>query len=220
MSDTRILNRPSPSESATWYQTGTYKKGNDGNIYGIQVTNSGVHRWIQVVSPRALHEIFSTKHPNYGQQTGMQPVVTYTTTQPPKGKHKFNIGDKVRVVTPGYGCGPEEEGMEVTIVKKGFYSSHPGYEVYPPIGNSDSKSQAYSFYNGMIHENSFELVEQQIITPKPLKMAKTKSITKRTTQEVRNIETSLINKEEVFKMLALAEATGLPLLLVGEPGVL
>jgi MoxR-like ATPase len=60
---------------------------------------------------------------------------------------------------------------------------------------------------------------QQPITTKPLNMAKTKSITKKTTQEVRHIETSLINKEEVFKMLALAEATGLPLLLIGEPGV-
>jgi MoxR-like ATPase len=50
-------------------------------------------------------------------------------------------------------------------------------------------------------------------------MSKVKTITKRTTQEVRNIETSLINKEEVFKMLALAESTGLPCLLIGEPGV-
>jgi len=50
-------------------------------------------------------------------------------------------------------------------------------------------------------------------------MSRVKSITKRTTQEVRQIETSLINKEEVFKMLALAEATGLPCLLVGAPGV-
>jgi MoxR-like ATPase len=50
-------------------------------------------------------------------------------------------------------------------------------------------------------------------------MSKVKSITKKTTQEVRTIETSLINKEEVFKMLALAESTGLPCLLVGEPGV-
>ena len=63
-------------------------------------------------------------------------------------------------------------------------------------------------------------VTQQTIKQQPFNMAKaTKSITKKTTQEVRNIETSLINKEEVFKMLALAEATGLPLLLVGEPGV-
>ena len=50
-------------------------------------------------------------------------------------------------------------------------------------------------------------------------MSRVKSITKRTTQEVRQIETSLINKEEVFKMLALAEATGLPCLLIGAPGV-
>lgn len=50
-------------------------------------------------------------------------------------------------------------------------------------------------------------------------MSKIKSITKKTTQEVRTIETSLINKEEVFKMLALAESTGLPCLLVGDPGV-
>jgi MoxR-like ATPase len=34
-----------------------------------------------------------------------------------------------------------------------------------------------------------------------------------------NIETGLINKKEVFRMIALAQATGLPLLLVGHPGV-
>lgn len=54
---------------------------------------------------------------------------------------------------------------------------------------------------------------------KPKTMARTKSITKRKAQETRTIETSLINKEEVFKMLALAESTGLPCLLVGPPGV-
>ncbi len=37
--------------------------------------------------------------------------------------------------------------------------------------------------------------------------------------DVRKIDTSLINKEEVFKMLALAESTGLPILLIGPPGV-
>ena len=61
--------------------------------------------------------------------------------------------------------------------------------------------------------------EQLLQNFKNKNMGKVKTITKRTTQEVRHIETSLINKEEVFKMLALAEATGLPLLLVGEPGV-
>lgn len=42
---------------------------------------------------------------------------------------------------------------------------------------------------------------------------------RQTTQEVRTIETSLIGKEEVFRMLGLAEATSLPLLLQGPPGV-
>lgn len=42
---------------------------------------------------------------------------------------------------------------------------------------------------------------------------------KQTTQEVRTIETSLIGKEEVFRMLGLAEAVSLPLLLQGPPGV-
>lgn len=56
-------------------------------------------------------------------------------------------------------------------------------------------------------------------TPNSVNMSKVKTITKKTTQEVRTIETSLINKEEVFKMMALAESTGLPCLLIGEPGV-
>lgn len=63
----------------------------------------------------------------------------------------------------------------------------------------------------------FNLSNIQPISLPP--MAKTKTLTKKTTAEVRNIETSLINKEETFKMLALAEATGLPCLLIGQPGV-
>jgi hypothetical protein len=49
-------------------------------------------------------------------------------------------------------------------------------------------------------------------------MATIKTALKKTANDVRTIETSLINKEEVFKMLALAEATRLPCLLVGAPG--
>jgi MoxR-like ATPase len=124
--------RPSPTESATWYMPHTYKQGNDGNMYTIQINSNGVHKWVRAASN------------NY-----------------------------------------------ILIEHKS--SKHPSYHTVPPT---------------------------QQLTTKPLKMAKAvKTITKKTTQEVRQIETSLINKEEVFKMLALAEATGLPLLLVGEPGV-
>ena len=37
--------------------------------------------------------------------------------------------------------------------------------------------------------------------------------------ETRKIKTKLVGKESVFNILALSEATGLPVLLLGEPGV-
>jgi MoxR-like ATPase len=58
-----------------------------------------------------------------------------------------------------------------------------------------------------------------IVSNPIIDMSKIKNLTKKTTQEVRTIETSLINKEETFKMLALAESTQLPCLLIGAPGV-
>lgn len=112
--------RPSPTESATIFTVGTQKMGNDGNLWEVRASSTGVQRWVKA------HHMNITP----------QPIVNPTT----------NTTNKVS-------------------------------------------------------------------------MSKVKTITKKTTQEVRQIETSLINKEEVFKMLALAEATGLPCLLIGEPGV-
>jgi hypothetical protein len=40
--------RKSPSESATMFSVGTVKKGNDGNMWKIIATASGVHRWSKV----------------------------------------------------------------------------------------------------------------------------------------------------------------------------
>jgi len=211
--------RPSPTESATWYMPGTYKHGNDGNLYTIGISNSGVHRWIPACSNNFHpHNVLSSKHPGF----------TAIKSHPPMN-YKFKVGDKVRVINHGSGVGPEDVGKECTITSTGRYSSEPGYAIEPPMGNAIPTTTGYYFHNGMIAERSFELVDtfQQDIDEvikqqlnKPRNMAKAvKTITKKTTQEVRSIETSLINKEEVFKMLALAEATGLPLLLVGEPGV-
>lgn len=52
-----------------------------------------------------------------------------------------------------------------------------------------------------------------------MSVQKAKSLAKNKTQEVRTISTSLMNKEEVFKTLALAESSELPVLLEGRPGV-
>ena len=201
--------RPSPTASATLYPVGYRKQGNDGREWMVSANSSGVRRWVPAPASNIASNAMGQTYPQY----------------------QFHVGDKVRVIQSGTGCAPEEVGVEVTIIEQGNYMGSPGYRVDPPIGNSKSYNTSTSnsknlFMNGFIGEDSFELIEetngQPIITvqPKPLKMAKaTKTITKKTTQEVRQIETSLINKEEVFKMLALAEATGLPLLLIGEPGV-
>jgi hypothetical protein len=37
--------RQGPTESATLFGEGTTKKGNDGNMWTIIVTDAGVHRW-------------------------------------------------------------------------------------------------------------------------------------------------------------------------------
>jgi len=38
--------RPSPSDSATLYSEGYQMRGNDGRIYRISVSDSGIHRWV------------------------------------------------------------------------------------------------------------------------------------------------------------------------------
>jgi hypothetical protein len=40
--------RPSPGESATLFPAGTQKRGNDGNMWVVRVSKSGIHRWVRV----------------------------------------------------------------------------------------------------------------------------------------------------------------------------
>ena len=131
--------RPSPTMSATQFAVGRQMIGNDGNIWEVTSTLTGVKRWV-----KAKYVAQGTFHSS-----------------------AFNI----------------------------------------PIIDSQ------------ISDISIDPNAQQSFKYKQNNMSKVKSITKKSTQEVRTIDTSLINKEEVFKMLALAEATGLPCLLVGAPGV-
>lgn len=225
--------RPSPTESATKYNTGDQKIGNDGNLWEIRVNSAGVQRWQRV------NTIGSSN-----QKT--QPVMTY----------KFKPGDLVKIIKGGSGCHPDTIGELVTIESQGYYYdvTSPGYSIKETHLNTNSncKSDAHSSYKGIIGEESFQLVKsiesiQQIVTNDPKtgyysnagsvnipadiaddrvetnvskqKKSNVKTITKKSAKDVRTIETSLINKEEVFKMLALAEATGLPCLLIGQPGV-
>lgn len=95
---------------------------------------------------------------------------------------------------------------QITVVKP----LPPNYSRTPWISNPDLPTVAPIFQTPP---------ENNISNNSQTQMSKLKTVTKRTAQEVRTIETSLINKEETFKMLALAEATSLPCLLIGAPGV-
>lgn len=134
-------------------------------------------------------------------------------------KPLFSVGDLVKIVRGGFGCHPETVGNLVTIIEIGPYR-FDGHTY--KIDNTELLTNSRSNHNdGFIWENSFELSvpATELNNKKTKKMARIKNITKNKAQEIRTIDTSLINKEEVFKMLALAESTGLPCLLVGSPGV-
>lgn len=141
----------------------------------------------------------------------------YTTKQPtPLNLNwRFNIGDNVKVIVAGWGLSPSQIGQEFEIIDCINYGGYPGYK----LDNQETAAEnSFSLANEKVKLTDKEIKQIKELT-KVRKMAtKLKTNTTKTAIEVRNIETSLINKEEVFKMIALAEATGLPLLLIGEPG--
>ena len=152
---------------------------------------------------------------------------------------KFKPGDRVVITRSGYGCNPCLIGQHFIIAECEFLSypqgiqyqyklvDHENIYIKDYVDGSLSNSRAVAT---TISEPSFKLVDysdldvENIIKKQKSKqmatsLGKGRSLSKSSAKEVRVIDTSLINKEEVFKMLALAEATGLPCLLVGDPGV-
>ena len=141
--------RPSPTDSATLYPVGYTQIGNDGNLWQVRASATGVQRWV-------------------------------------KAQH---------------------------------VSSNVAYRINGGTSSFSAQGVAYPDGSTVWVDTTVDPTAEQKFKFKSKEMSKLKSITKKTTQEVRTIDTSLINKEEVFKMLALAESTGLPCLLVGQPGV-
>jgi hypothetical protein len=78
-------------------------------------------------------------------------LVDEVKQEAPKSTHKFQVGDRVKVVEMGSGCGPTEQGKIVEITEQGTYKSGNGYKVWPPIGNTRRDD-----YGGFIGEESFE----------------------------------------------------------------
>jgi len=132
--------------------------------------------------------------------------------------YKFDVGDQVKIINSGQGCSPEALHEVVTITEQGVYGmseKKPGYKIDNITIQTNTKDGSFG---GMIGEESFELIQSKIKKINKMAINKPKKITKSKVAETRIIDSSLINKDEVFRMLALAEATQLPLLLVGKPG--
>ena len=48
--------RPSPTQSATWYDEGTERKGGDGDTWHVKKDTRGTKRWSRGSSPFGLRE--------------------------------------------------------------------------------------------------------------------------------------------------------------------
>ena len=71
-------------------------------------------------------------------------------------KYKFEIGDQVKIVESGNGCGTYVVGETVIILEKGTYGGGPGYKISDttiPKTNSMTGD-----YGGFCGEISFKLV--------------------------------------------------------------
>lgn len=230
--------RPSPTDSATTYTVGTQMKGNDGAMWEVKATHSGVHRWVrsnikykfnvgdlvQVVrsgsgcgSDDIGRTVIITDLDRYGNAPGytVYPLIGNGLTnnfQGVIGEHSF-----MRVTNSANEQSTILNSLEANTLYKDYLKN-----TKPQTMSSGISAHTIIDSNGkqVWVDTTIDTTAPQNFKIKQTKtMAKVKSITKKSTQEVRTINTSLINKEEVFKMLALAEATGLPCLLVGEPGV-
>jgi len=81
-------------------------------------------------------------------------------------KHKFNVGDKVKIVQMGLGFDDDEVGKIVTISKlvtQDYMTNCPGYAIKESYGNFKHDSSRQFGSQTSVGETSFELY--QAVTP-------------------------------------------------------
>jgi hypothetical protein len=88
--------RKSPTESATMFGIGDIKKGNDGNMWKIIATSSGVHRWQKITNMRSK-TIKKSKHVD---DTDIQKISIYKNGNISMIE-LVKIGKKNKVLTSG-----------------------------------------------------------------------------------------------------------------------
>jgi hypothetical protein len=89
--------RQGPTESATLFSEGTNRLGNDGNMWTIVVTDSGVHRWSRVKNKTVKNKTVKNKtkttlsepleNKNISQETLIKMTKKYHVTSSGSKKH-------------------------------------------------------------------------------------------------------------------------------------
>jgi hypothetical protein len=111
--------RKSPSESATMFSIGTVKKGNDGNMWKIIATTSGVHRWskVQGVSGAEVKHNTTVKRGTNGTKgvkgAKVKPVDAELSEEGISMAELKKIGERNTIVTSG----ASKSGLALRIYK-------------------------------------------------------------------------------------------------------
>ncbi len=93
MFQTKKKIRQGPSESATLFREGTTKLGNDGNMWIITVTGSGIHRWSRIKKQTIKPTLNKTvkKKPIQNKLTLTEPMEDVSQETLVKLTKKYNV---------------------------------------------------------------------------------------------------------------------------------
>lgn len=94
--------RPSPTESATVFEIGTKRRGNDGNMYIVKTDKNGKYRWAKHAEETIVNKEIVEKAPKRKAQSKKntaepakseeKPKKKYTRKAPEEPAKKFEVG--------------------------------------------------------------------------------------------------------------------------------
>ena len=105
--------RKSPSESATIFSIGIVKRGNDGNMWKIIATASGVHRWSKVQGASGYDTKYNKTVKRGSKVTKVKPVDTQLSEEGISLEELKKIGERNTVSTSG----ASKSGLALRIYK-------------------------------------------------------------------------------------------------------
>jgi len=147
----KAAGRKGPSESATKFVAGTVKRGNDGNLWEIVVTATGVHRWTKKSSAtkrNSHHTKTSKKVSKRVLEMWNDPESVWGKNKPLETFWEGLASGKYRVViykngTHKYVKPPNPRSSQKTIA---FYTKLDADPEIVAVLSSNVSSDAYELY--------------------------------------------------------------------------